>query len=604
MPSRGRIGFAVLSGGVAAIVLSWVGAAAWWAASDGVEGKPAGGSAPQKQSGSSADSRGTTELQLRPNPLRAARLPAASRAATSSARQPAGKQLAASKDEPGNTQEAAGKAGEPALAERLGPAPKAAPAKARKGKHSGEPFDPIKENGPIFQGWPKPRLAVVLSGRQDGYLEPCGCAGLDRMKGGVARRYTLFEQLRANGWPLAALDAGGLVKSYGRQTEIKLQITAEAMRKMGYGAIALGKADLRLPAPELAAVVAGVPGQESPFLSANAALFGFDAAITPRWRVIEAGGLKLGVTAVLGRQAIQELHNPEVQTIDPEAALNKVLPELLEQKCDLLFLLAHATLEESEELARKFPAFQFVVTAGGAPEPPLESPRQIGGHNYLVEVGEKGMHVIVLGFYTAPQGKLQMRYQRVPLDSRFALAGEMKALMKAYQDQLQTLGLAGLGIKPAPNPRAELLGAYVGSAKCESCHEPSYIIWKKSGHAKAYRTLVEADPPRNFDPECISCHVVGWHPTQYFPYKGGFLSKEKTPHLTDVGCESCHGPGEAHCHAELKDDEALKEKLRKAMVLTKAEAQKRFCYECHDLDNSPDFDFQTYWPLVEHYEKE
>ena len=24
------------------------------------------------------------------------------------------------------------------------------------------------------------------------------------------------------------------------------------------------------------------------------------------------------------------------------------------------------------------------------------------------------------------------------------------------------------------------------------------------------------------------------------------------------------------------------------------------CMQCHDLDNSPDFDFQTYWPKVKH----
>jgi hypothetical protein len=27
----------------------------------------------------------------------------------------------------------------------------------------------------------------------------------------------------------------------------------------------------------------------------------------------------------------------------------------------------------------------------------------------------------------------------------------------------------------------------------------------------------------------------------------------------------------------------------------------KMCMECHDLDNSPDFDFQLYWPEVEHY---
>ena len=40
------------------------------------------------------------------------------------------------------------------------------------------------------------------------------------------------------------------------------------------------------------------------------------------------------------------------------------------------------------------------------------------------------------------------------------------------------------------------------------------------------------------------------------------------------------------------------------MVVTKAEAEKRFCVNtCHDLDNSPDFDFKEYWPQIEHHEK-
>ena len=68
----------------------------------------------------------------------------------------------------------------------------AAAGRPRTGKHSGVPFDPIKENGPIFDGWPKPKLAMVITGMEDGYIEPCGCAGLDRMKGGMGRRCTLL----------------------------------------------------------------------------------------------------------------------------------------------------------------------------------------------------------------------------------------------------------------------------------------------------------------------------------------------------------------------------------------------------------------------------
>jgi len=187
--------------------------------------------------------------------------------------------------------------------------------------------------------------------------------------------------------------------------------------------------------------------------------------------------------------------------------------------------------------------------------------------------------------------------------------------MRYYQkDQLEPLVKSlgwgdGLGIKPLPHPQKELGGKFVGSESCKTCHEKSYIIWKKNGHAKAYATLTGLNPPRQFDPECVSCHVVGWHPTEYYPYETGYESLEKTPQLTNTGCETCHGPGGAHLAAENGSDLELQEKLRKAVVVTKAEVAdprsgKQHCFSCHDLDNSPDFDFESYWPLVAHYEDE
>jgi hypothetical protein len=284
------------------------------------------------------------------------------------------------------------------------------------------------------------------------------------------------------------------------------------------------------------------------------------------------------------------------------------VPALRKANCGLLILLAHATREETLELAKTFPEFDVVATSGGYAEPPADGPRILGRKTQLVEVGEKGEYAIVLGLFD--DAKQPVRYQRVVLDSRYKSSPDIVALMESYQNRLKdvlaTEGLEGLGIRPMPNSRIELLGKYVGSAKCESCHEESYRVWRKSGHSKAYDTLVKASPPRNYDPECISCHVIGWHPTEYRPYVGGFVSTEKTPQLVDVGCESCHGPGEAHCAAEnpgSKADEALLVKLRKAMVVTKEDSEKRFlCASCHDLDNSPDFDFPVYWPKVEHYE--
>ncbi|MFZ5833721.1 MAG: multiheme c-type cytochrome, partial [Planctomycetota bacterium] len=465
----------------------------------------------------------------------------------------------------------------------------------RKGKHSGIPFDPIKENGPIFVDWPKPKVAIIITGRELGYLEPCGCAGLDRMKGGLSRRHSLFNTLREQGWPVVGVDVGGLIKGFGRQAELKFHTTVEGMRKMGFDAINFGTQELQLPAGELVAVAAT---EQSPFLSANVGLFGFDANVTPKYRVIEAGGMRIGVTGVLGKQNQKVLHNADLEMADPAEAIRKVLPEL-KQKADYLILLAHAGKDEAAELARQFPEFQIVVDASDIAEPPGK-PEMVGEKTLLIQVGEKGMNAVVVGLYDDPQ--TPWRYQRVPLDSRFASSPDMLLLMQAYQTQIKELGLQGLNVRTVPHPLAETNGGFVGSEKCFSCHEVSYEIWKKSGHGRAYDTLVKADPPRNFDPECISCHVVGWHPTKYFPYETGYLSLEETPHLIDTGCETCHGPGENHVNAELGADKVYQEKMRKAVVITKEESKEKQCQTCHDLDNSPDFEFDTYWPYVEHYE--
>jgi len=474
------------------------------------------------------------------------------------------------------------------------------PPVVEKGPHADRPpFDPVKENGPIFVDWPKPALALVITGQQIGYIEPCGCAGLDRMKGGMARRHTLFKTLRTQGWPIVGLDVGGIARGFGRQAELKFHTMVEGMRKMGYDAITFGATDLQLPAGELVSVAAAVEGQATPFLSANVGLFGFDAKMTAAYRTIEAGGRKLGITGILGKEYQKQIHNQEIELADPEAALPKIIPEL-KKRADYLILLAHASKSEAVALAERFPEFNLVVIAGGAAEPPKDFEMVKTTKTLLVEVGEKGMNAVVLGFFHDPQRPV--RYQRVPLDSRFPASEDMRLLMAAYQGQVRELGLAGLSVRASPAPKRETGGQYVGSAKCESCHEASYKIWKKSGHARAYRTLVQLNPPRNFDPECISCHVVGWHPTKYFPYEGGYESVEKTPHLIDVGCESCHGPGELHAKAEMGSDKLLQEKYRKAVVVTKAESEKEQCYTCHDLDNSPDFKFETYWPKIEHKE--
>jgi hypothetical protein len=463
---------------------------------------------------------------------------------------------------------------------------------------------------PLFQDWPKPKLALVFTGSQDGYMEPCGCSGKENQKGGLSRRDKFLQSLADKQWPVVALDVGGIVKRFGKQTELKYQATVDGLKKMSYKAIGFGPGDLRLSAAEVAAVVAPVGDQPTPFVSANVGLFEFNDQIVPSFQVIESGGKKIGVTSVIGDEYRRAVNDADIKFKPADKALAEVLPKLQAAQCDFLVLLANATRAESEALAKKFPQFNVVVSAGGADEPPAEAAVVSGTKTRLIEVGHKGMYAIVLGLY---ENANELRYQRVPLDVRFGESKRMIQIMAAYQDQLKELGLEGLGLKPTKHLSGR---TFVGSNVCGDCHTKAYAIWKDTPHAHALETLVNLEPPRQFDPECLSCHVTGWEPQKYFPFTGGYLSQIKTPLLAGNGCENCHGPGSAHAAAEageIKATDADIKRFRDEMRLSLATAEGRGkaidnCLQCHDIDNSIGFKngdaFDEYWQQVKHSGKD
>ena len=299
--------------------------------------------------------------------------------------------------------------------------------------------------------------------------------------------------LRAQGWPVVGLDLGGIAKGFGKQSEIKFQIAVEAMQKMRYNGVGLGLPDFKLPPEEVLAMIAPVGDQKSKFVSGNVGLFQFDEKILPRTPTIAAGIKTIGITSVLGKGYQAELAgNNALPTIKPETLLDAAVP-MLKKKADYLVLFAYADRKETLALAARYPDFDLVVTAGGEAVPPAQAEELNNGHTKLIEVGEKGMEAVVLGFFK--NGKPAMRYQRVTLDSRFPAAPEMQALMREYQDRLKTLGLSGLGIRPLPHPQAGVNGKFVGSDACKTCHQESFKVWKKSVHSQAFATLQKANPP-------------------------------------------------------------------------------------------------------------
>jgi len=462
--------------------------------------------------------------------------------------------------------------------------------------------------GSILADWQKPALAIVLTGEQHGYFEPCGCT--ESQLGGMSRRADLFRMLREEkAWSVTALDLGGLVKRNRQQSQIKFQTLLAAHRDLGYQAMALGPEELRFdPIYLLSQHVTDPdhPDRVLSFLSANVVLLRSPELGTPmRTKLIEVNGVKVAVTAVFGKSLQSQLSSDgagkDIEITDPAEGLAKALASLRTEKRDLIVLLAQANLDETKKLARQFPDIDFILSAGGVEDPLSDNPVHQGA-TMIAFAGHKAKYAGVLGFYPDREQQ-RLRFELVPLEEdRFRDTPKMREYMRLYQDQLRDVKLAEheaetLAVAPVSG------ATYVGTEVCGDCHTQAYDVWESTPHAHAYESLIHGregvtDPiSRVYDPECLACHVVGWHPQKVVPFKSGFVSATKTPLLLGVQCENCHGPGSRH--VELAEDDNV-EASRKDVRVTQQTAKTTLCYSCHDLDNSPHFNFDEYWPKVEH----
>lgn len=116
---------------------------------------------------------------------------------------------------------------------------------------------------------------------------------------------------------------------------------------------------------------------------------------------------------------------------------------------------------------------------------------------------------------------------------------------------------------------------YILAKTCGNCHAERYQRWLGSGHARAYKALVEQE--KHFEEECIGCHSLGYE------QPNGFSDIRQVGDFAGVQCESCHGPG--HLHAESKG---------KVEMITDLD-DGEMCLVCHIEERSPDFEIETYF---------
>lgn len=475
---------------------------------------------------------------------------------------------------------------------------------------------PLNESDkPLLDGWKDPAAVVVLTGEMHGYVEPCGCAIIQL--GGLARRDDLLRQIREERkWPATAFDLGGLMnRPHRTQAGYKIKFAFDALKDMKYPAVAIGVEELKMDIGAMVSALLEEKHGQLDILGTNITSALLGEQIKP-YVVTTVGKTKIAATTVFGKSLKAEFFtNPNSDTQgdytyrDPIKALSEVVPKIVELKPDLKILLAHASMEEATAYAKKFPQFDLVLGMG--PEDPDPKPSFVG-KTMVTSVGHKGKSIGVLGYFPEDSAH-RLRWELVKLDpKRFKNSPRMEQHMRDYQEVLKQTELSK-NLTAIAHPDDS---TFVGAAKCGECHKQAYAVWKDSKHANATESLKTGRKGqektwinRVIDAECISCHVTGWHPQEMVPYKSGYIDEIKTPHLKGQQCENCHGPGGRHVELEeafkkagKKPGEESKEQLdlRKKRHRTLEFARKQLCVQCHDHDNSPEFEFDKYWNEIAH----
>ena len=265
---------------------------------------------------------------------------------------------------------------------------------------------------------------------------------------------------------------------------------------------------------------------------------------------------------------------PDLQVSEPADAILELL-RTLNQPYDWHAVLAYLPDEELTRLAEKLPEADAVI---GGPTGQSLPPQQLG-RTLVTSATNKGKFLAEVTF--PPSRQEQPLARIVEMSPGFADDKDQLEILRSFRKTLEQRDFSAQesGLLSAEQLVISANQTVAGTVACRECHQQTSEHWTTTGHAHAWdRLLAEG---AQVDSYCQQCHTTG------FGLAGGFVSANRSGERIDVGCESCHGPSQAHV-----TDNA---------VHTPFDAIGR-CIKCHDPENSPAFEFASYWERVRHAE--
>lgn len=495
----------------------------------------------------------------------------------------------------------------------------------------GDP-EPAAERAPL----PAPDLRLLVLTDLDGTLEPCGCTS--RPLGGIDRLAARVRALSEEGPTVFVaagdlfLGHEGHAGPDGQTQEIwRAETLAAVLGELEMSAATPGPRDLRLgvstfddlreragfpvlaagatlPAPDAGTERPEAPGESS------------EPASLPAQRIVTVGDQKVGVFGVSDLGTTAEGTDP-LETARAEAA------SLREAGAELIVALTRLDRRQLRDVGR-LEGVDFVVRAGFDQAEVL--PPSPVGDGVLLHAGRQGQHLLVVDLYrpgaegawtdvsqwTVDEARRQLEEDIAELRERLDDGDESNPRLVSLQADLANLrapelpesgpafSARAVALDPdaerdpsvqerlerldirindhnreayaerMPPPVEEGAPHYVGSARCQSCHQPAYEWWEGHAHGNAYETLTSEH--KEFHLECVGCHVTG-----YERPGGSTVTHNLDGALVNVGCEVCHGPGSQHVEAPAASNIRL-------------EADERLCTSCHNEEHSDLFQYDAY----------
>jgi len=360
---------------------------------------------------------------------------------------------------------------------------------------------------------------------------------------------------------------GHRTKNEEHQTRFLCQMTGE----LGYDGIGLGERDLNYGLPFLREMI---ETHDLPFTNANVRDTATGELILPEYLLVERSGIKYALVSVLNPEhkiISMSTNEDQLQIDDPVAVLRELVPRM-RKIADTVVLIGHLGEAQSGVVIKEVKGIDLAVVG--------HTYRNINTERIIEQTGlfasaYEGRYIGRANLFVDDKNGMVMAIDVdiTSLDDAIEADAEMQGRVDGYKDDLVAFKEA----KRAAYPRN--LGSdketFLADRACMSCHADAWQAYLNSPHRSAFATI--RNKGQTFEPECLSCHTTGYQ------YKNGYSDEPPYNKLANVQCEACHGYGTQHA--------------RDGRWALQA---KDSCTVCHDQENSPEFDYATYWEKIKH----